>query len=404
MNNENNIKYYLCSAMRIVILLFTTGGIIQTFFAGIGFSVNQISTYTALTSGVQVCIMIVNIFIADRIKNVRKLSALLRLGPAVLCVVMLVFCAYRGINVNIAFKITIVLCIVLNIFEGVSNVLIYKLPYLVVDIKNIAWIENNVSIIGGICSIAISFLISMLSVRYSYNSVMSVAFSISILLCVFSTIIILSMKENKNVEVKTSESFSFEKLKKKEFVYFYTPNLLRGMATGVINIISVICIKNITSNQAIVSGLVTLLSVSAIAGCFLYQLIKKKLTTVQVYVIFSVVMAVFLPLMLIGKSIYVFYITYFVVGMCFNIINVSGSVFATELMDFNDMGTYTSSRLILMTLGQTVAGVIISAVIDKVPSAVILIAGGFAQLISGLMYHLWKTRFSKSSNRGVVKI
>ena len=51
------------------------------------------------------------------------------------------------------------------------------------------------------------------------------------------------------------------------FKWFYLPNYLRGLGMGVMNSISVICIKEITDDASFVSGLVTLLAATGQYVC-----------------------------------------------------------------------------------------------------------------------------------------
>ena len=390
----NNIKYYINSSAKSLVLLFTSGGLVQAFFHQIGFSASQISSYAALTSAIQVIVMILNLVIADKVKKVRKLSAVLNLSPIIFCVTMLTFCT--GItSVDTAFKITMFLCTVLNIFQGINGVLVYRLVYVVLDMKEYAKIENNALVINGILSISASFLISALSSIFNYTAIMVWGFVASIIFTLASSIAVSSMKENNMSEPESKKGFVFSKLKKPAFVYFYAPNFVRGLSMGVMNVISVICINSITSNQTFVSGLVTIFSVSSIAGGLLYNTMVKKISTAKMYMLTSAGMLILMPFMVMGHSPLVFGTLYLFVSMFFNIGSIAAAVQATEVVDYYDMGTFTSSRLILMSLGQTISGIIISAVIGKIPTYIILAAGGLMQFMSGYFTWLWDIKFSK---------
>lgn len=66
---------------------------------------------------------------------------------------------------------------------------------------------------------------------------------------------------------------------------------------------------------------------------------------------FSVGMAVFLPLMVAGNHVLIFNICYLLGGICFVIISTASAVHSTEVVGERDIGTFTSTRLIFMTLG-----------------------------------------------------
>lgn len=392
----NNIRQYLYSVFTSLILLFTSGSIIQTFFYEIGFSVSQISIYSALTTAVQTIMMILNIFIADKIKQVRKITGYFNLAPIILLSVMLVFCFIKDVDVNFAFTITMVACTALNLFQGISGVLVYRLAYLVLDMDDYARITNVCSIFIGIFSIGASFIIVALSAIFDYNLIMIYGFGISIIFSVGSCISILSMKENAINDSPAAEEFALDKLKKKVFTYFYFPNFIRGLSMSVMNVIAVLCIKAVTDDQAYLSGLVTIFAVAGIGGSVLYNVVIKKFSTANIYMLSGLFMLVLLPLMVVGASPVVFGVCYFVAGMFYTIANNSAAVYATEIVDYYDMGTFTSSRLILIYIGQTVGSLIISAIIDTVPTILILLGGGLMQFVSGVFSHLWEVKFSKN--------
>lgn len=394
---SNSIKYCIKGALNAAILLFTSGAIIQTFFTEIGFSGRQIGTYTSLISIAQIVAMVLNIFLADNVKNVKDTLAVLLLSPSLLCLALLPSCFSTNSSVNITYYIALLFCIIQNLFLGFSNVLTYRLPYLIIPMSDYAKLENNNGIISGIFSIVVSGIISFLATIFPFRRIMAFGFCLSIVFCLFTFILIKSMKtKNPSPQNTEEESFSFNKLLKRAFRYFYIPNFLRGLAMGLINIISVICVKEVTTNASVISGLAVLLSVASIVGCALYQLFRKKLKTSVLYMICSIQMFLFLPGMLIGKNVSIFCICYFIACIGYNIINVSGAVYATEIISYSDIGTYTSVRLIVMTLGQAISSYGVAVAIEYMPSVVILIICGMAQLISGIMYYLYDIRYQQS--------
>ena len=162
-------------------------------------------------------------------------------------------------------------------------------------------------------------------------------------------------------------------------------------------VISVVCTAEITSDPAVISGLATILSVATILGCELYQRVKKRYTTAMVYLGSSLIMFLFLPMMLAGGSVKMFCICYFLVSIGYGIINISGPVYATEIIGYQDIGTYTSVRLIVTTAGQAVASYGIAVAMDYVPAIVIMAVCGLCQLISGIMYYGYDVKWRKCS-------
>lgn len=160
-----------------------------------------------------------------------------------------------------------------------------------------------------------------------------------------------------------------------------------------------ICMKEITSNTSVISGLTAISSLSSIIGCALYQILRNKLKTATLYLSSSIQAFLLLPIMLSGHSVSVFCICYFFIHIAINIINVSGAVYATEIVCYNEMGTYTSVRLITMTLGQAVANYTVVATMDYLPTELILTICGLAQFASGIMYYYYDVKYLKNHKR-----
>lgn len=393
---SNEVKFYIWGAINAIVLMFTNGGIIQTFFLEIGFSNQQIGTYTSLIGIVQIIVMILSVFLADSIRNVKGAVATLPLSRIVLCLAMLPACWSDMTSIRGVYFVALICCCIQNLFVGISDVLQYRLPYLIIDMKKYAKLENNNGIISGICSILVSGAIAFMAALFSYRRIMAVGFCFCIVSCLISFWLVKSMKEREEFQEKAvQDKFSFSKLWKREFAYFHVPNLLRGFAAGLMNIMAVVCSKEITSKASVTSSLATIIACSSIVGCALYQVWRKKIKTARLYTLSSILMCLFLPIMLIGKNATVFRICYFIIGVWYNIINASGSVYATEIVEYSDIGTYSSVRLIVLTLGQAISSYVVTLAMDYVPTVVILCVCGLCQLISGFMYHFYDTKYQK---------
>lgn len=388
---SNKIKMYITGAMNNVVLLFSTGGIIQNFFVGLGFSNKQIGTYSSVVSIMQMLVMVLSVFVSDRIRNVRMVSAVGAFAPVMLCAAMIPACFGKIQPVSTIFVIALVFCIIQNLISGFKGVIDYRLPYAVIDMGEYASLENVRAVISNAFSIGASALIAFLSVHFAYNNIMAVGFVISILFCAGICSLTLSLKVIKEPTVER-KSFHFSVLTQREFVYFYGPNFLRGCAAGLMNVITLVCTKEISDDQTVISSLVTVIALAAIVGCTAYRLLDKKIKTSVIYLAGSLIMFLFLPLMILGNSVFVFSTVYFIVGMGYNVINVSGAVYPTEIIAYKDIGVYTSVRLIVYMLGQAVSSYLIGITLASVPTVLILLIAGVFQLISGLMLYCYKPK------------
>lgn len=215
-------------------------------------------------------------------------------------------------------------------------------------------------------------------------------FSVSILLCVLCSIVCQRMKAIK--AMPKEDKFKVSKLGKFEFIYFYFPNFLRGCANGIVGMMPVICIYDISNDASVVSSMTVALSISAILGSVLYRILGKRVKTKSVFMLGSLILFIALPLTLLGRIGAVFFVFYLIAGIGYSMVSISGAVYATEFIKAEDIGAFSSTRLIMIAAGQAVSSYIIGISIGKIPSVLILMIFGVCQLVSGILHYCYKNK------------
>lgn len=400
---SNEIKYYLRGVAGIFAGLGICGGALTAFYGQLGFSNAQIASFSSIGSIMQVLVYIASIFLADRFRKVKEWIAWLSLSSVLPCLALLPFCFTDTPDTTTAYYLYLGATCLNNLLAGLSGLLMYRLPYLIIDMKDYARLENLNCIISNIFSIGSKLLLTVLTVVFVLNQIMVGSILLGMVFSVIYTVLVLSMKidpalENSNAPAgeagskSSGQPFSLEKLKMKEISYFHIPNFLRGVSSAAIGMSTVVCMNEISSDATVLSALSAFIAVASIIASALYQAMRKKITTVKLYVASSVVMAVFLPLMLVGKSLPVFFTCFCLAYLGYIIISTAGAVYATEIVGYHDIGTYSAVRLIALMTGTALASQLIGTCMDHIPSIVIMGICGLCQLISGLMYHRFDVR------------
>ena len=385
---NNSQKFVLQGTANAVILLFTTGGIIQTFFSYMGMNAGQIGIYTSMVNIVQIIVMILGLFFVDQVSDVKSLMAKLSLSPVLFCASMLFFCIFNNSPTKMIFLTAMVLSGIQNLLAGFSGVLAYKLPYQVIHMNEYEKYQNLIGIMSGILSVAITIAISAFSTVFDFSSVMIGGFSVSILLCILCSVACQKMK-NINTMPK-EEKCHISKLLNRTFLYFYFPNFLRGCANGIFGMMSVVCINDISNKASVVSSMTVAFSVSGIIGSMLYRMFANVLKTKSVFMLGSLIMFISLPLTLLGKTSIIFFTFYLIAGIGYSIVSNSGAIYATELIGVEDIGAFSSARIIMIAVGQAVSSYIIGISIGKMSSALIILLFVACQLISGMFHYCYK--------------
>lgn len=388
---SNKIKHYLHTAFWGIALAFVSGTYLTTFLSELGFSVNQIGTYNTVLQVVQLTMMVFNIFFADTIRNVKKCCALLSLAPLLTCVTLFPLCFLETFSLQPILYLIITVCVFQNLFLGFYNIICYRIPYLIIDMKDYTEVSSKAGVVSGICGISFSSLITFLASVFPFRWIMACGLVISAIFSVASCWLYHSMViVSKEIENAPAKKPNLADLISPVFLYFYAPNLLRGLgAAFTITAVTLVCIKDITSSPAVLSALGIVGAASSILGNFLCTVIRRKLNNMQLYFFGCIFMLFLTPPMMIGKNIIIFSVFYFLANIAFNVLSVGAAVYATEVVEYSRIGMYTSIRMICMTAGQAIGAALLAAFIDKIPSVLIFLVGGVCYLISGTMYYFW---------------
>ena len=385
----NNLKRYILKSVSYnIVLLFITGGIIQNFFSYLGFSSSQIGTYISMTNVAQIVVMILGIVFVDRISNPKKTCSVLVLNSIAFCLAMLFFCFFKGIPTNIIFISAMIFGAFVSLLNGFESILAYRLPYQVIDMHEFEKGQNLTGIVGGIISVVITSLISVFSTVIDFSYIIAVGFTVSLIFCIVASVTCKRMTEIK--KIPKSDKFKLSKLKKRVFLYFYFPNFIRGCATAIVMMMPVIFVSEITDNPAKLSAMNIAYAIAGIVSSVIYRAIGNRLRSKTVFLIGAVITFVSLPMAVVGKSSIIFFIFYLFGGMGNTMLSVASAIYATEIVGADDIGAFSSLKMIFLLAGQAVSSFVIGKVIGKIPVFVLILVFVSFMLLSGILHYVYK--------------
>ena len=402
---SNEIKYYMRGVTGVFAGLSTCGGILTAYYAFLGFSNQQIASFSSVGSAIQIIVYIASIFVADRMKNIKHWIAWLTLSSVLPCLALLPFSLTDEPNTAAAYYLYLAASCANSLLAGLAGSLTYRLPYLIINMKDFARLENVNSIISNCFSIGSKILLTFLTAFFFLRQLMFWGMLIGIFFSVIYTLLTLSLKidpsydsnseENASAATSGKPAFSLEKLKMIQIRYFHVPNLLRGLSSAAIGLSTVVFMNEITPDTTAMSTLSTLMAVSSILAAMLYQALRKKITTVKLYLASSVAMFIGLGSCLIGKNIVIFFLFFFLAYFGYMIISTAGAVYATEIVGYYDIGTYSAVRMIALMTGTAIGSQGIAIAMDHIPTLPILAVCGMCQLISGILYYRFDVKYRK---------
>lgn len=396
---SNELKYYTRNAIVNVSQFFSTGIMMQGFLSSKGVSPVYVGYFSFAVSIVLVISAALLSIVVDKIRSLKRAITFLMIPMFAFFAIMTVLCMIPSMSSMTVFYIATVSAVLFNFLTASKDILDYKLPHVIIDINRYPQLISTDGLCIGITGFLTSAVLSFCTSVFNYTTVLRTGFLLCAILTVVATVINHSFIEKRpdaskdeTDEVKPKVSVK-TLLKDRDLTVFILPNLMRGMAMGVMNIISLIWLNDINHNASTTSYLVVSTTAGLILGNFIYKKASvHHVRSRQLCFFGSVLMIVFMPAMLLGRQMIVFGILYWIAYMGMVIAGNSIPCYVMEVVPFERLGTYTSIRLMLTNGGASIASLLTGYLVGKVPSLAILIVAGCLQLTAGTVYLLYRPR------------
>lgn len=404
---SNPAKYYLRNALYAVTLMCFNGAIIQAFLSACGVSLQNIGMFTAASSVSQVVVMLFCSGFVDRIRNVKRSCALFHLPMTLFFLALIPLCVVQDIPPDRVFWMVLVLGVVQNLFVGFRNILEYKLPYLIIPMEQYPRLVSVDGVISGLVGILASAAISFFLARLPYFQVMTAVFSLCILLlaaCWFLSdrLKALHLPEEQRIAPPSPSSPEGRPvslpdiLRMKSFYLLILPNFIRGCSMGIMGVVAVIGINDLSLSEARSTYIATAVTAGTILGGLAYALLSRRFTSRWLCMAGSVMMLLSTPLMLAGQN-YPFFLAMLLIAIVGQlIVGYAIPVMVTEFVPYEVMGRYTSWRLAVTTIGTAFANMVVGMAVGKISSVLLLAAAGVLQMAAGLAYFCYSRTHSRA--------
>jgi predicted MFS family arabinose efflux permease len=240
----------------------------------------------------------------------------------------------------------------------------------------------------GAGTFAFSSLHTFVISKFDYLPSMACFFAFSILLFMMASFFCLSMKEKKDVEVSRSSSKEdyVAVFKNKDTYVLLIPNFARGIAVGVVNVITVIAISSALLDEQTSAYINIVMQVAMFAGNLLYAAFCKKIPTRRVLLIATVGASLFLPICL-NFGTLGFLLIFFFAYFFRMIMDTALPVIVTEIIPREQIGAYTSIRMLVFTGAQAVAALLITPIVNIIGYVGLLIVASVMQIVCGVVYY-----------------
>ena len=392
----NEIKLHIQGAPQSLIVLALGGTLLQTFLIESGFSEENV---TVLLSVLQI-IQIVTIFgfssFADKLRGYKNIMACAIFAALPLTIYFIVLSFSPGSADG--FVCFLLLGAIFNIYLGINNILSYKLPYAVMDMARYGIFNSISGVVIGTLGFGVSILLSFLQSNFDFFAIMRVVYILTLAFVVLFALVTFSLKES-NVQLELAgEKKKSNVLKYKPFLVLIIPNVLRGFCTGIIGMVATIgyFIGRVDSASAAI--IMTVTSVASILASLAYSFLTRRVREKHILLFSSILTCAFLALMVMfgGTAEYIIFYTLAYFFMYF--ISISVPVTISRTIHYDIIGQYTGGRMLLHTLGTSIAGFVCIPMIKLLGAPLAITLSGATQLISGVCYYFFLNDYEKKNN------
>ena len=385
---SNIKKYCIYTTLYNLGFTFCTGAIMQTFLIQAGFLAEQVYVLNSLMQIMQVAMMLILTFLSGKIKRVKAVTSISCLSLSILTCVFLM----GAINPElIKHGYVIAVFIVAGISYvgvGLYTILSYCLPYYTIDMNDYGKMTGISTAIAGGVSFLASLTYSLLLSKFSYMKTTAAFFIIAIVCFILTGIVCASMRV-KSVEMdeeNREKNDVISVFKNKNTYILLIPNFVRGLSVGIFNVIATIAISTSILNETTSSYINVILQIATFAGNLFFAFAYKKLSTKNLLLIATLGVCISFPLSL-EFGIVGFFICFTSASFFRIVTDTAIPVIITEIIPKEQIGPYTSIRMLIFTGAQAVATLLITPLKSAIGYTGVLIFAAVMLFICGATYY-----------------
>ena len=385
---SNITKYCIYTTIYNVGFTFCSGAIMQTFLMQAGFLEEQVYVLNSVMQIMQVIVMLVLTFLSGKIKRVKLATSISYLSLIILTSVLLAGAINPELTKHGYVVAVFIAAGVSYVGVGLYTILSYCLPYYTIDMKDYGKMAGvSVAIAGGasfLMSLAYSFLLN----KFSYMKTTAAFFVFAIICFILTSVMCASMRvKTAKLDKGMEKSDVIGVFKNKNTYILLIPNFTRGLSVGIISVIATIAISADILNETTSSYVNVILQIASFLGNMFYALTYKKLSTKRLLLLATIGVTVSFPFSL-KLGVYGFFFVFAIASFFRVIIDTAIPVIITEIIPKEQIGAYTSIRMLIFTGAQAVATLLLIPLPNIIGYTGVLIFATVMLFICGITYYI----------------
>ena len=390
---RNHTLFCLHGVFYRLLLLTLDGAVLQTLLIECGFSEEKTGYFFSMMKILQVAAILLLSHAADRATRIKRDTALLFIGtvPLALLLLSLSFTPslLEGGGAVLLYVTGAIYCVVI----GAYSILSYKLPYTVMDMRNYGRLSGLSSALGGGASLLFSLLLTALTGAIGYFIAMRGAYITTVVFAALAILVTLGMRERNEppqaIEKATPNAKKTSLLSYRPFTLLILPNLLRGFVSGVVAMAVTIGYACNLLSAASASIAVVITGAVSLLGSLFYAAIASRIRASRILLVSGIAITLLLPASVLFEST-VLYLTLYGVTYFFVMqVDHAVPVAVTRFVDYDMISRYTGGRMLLHTLGTSLAGLVSVGICRILGAPILMLTAAATEITFALVYYFY---------------
>ncbi len=380
--NKNITRYVINKTIWHISNLCSTGILMQTFLASLGFTSDQLYINHAIVLTAQVLTSSVFSRWADKGSILRR-ATLIQLPPVLLFLCYLPFCI-AGQATTTSFVLLTAISFLQCGFYFMYSICDYKLPYFVMPAAAYSTTISVSGVISALVSLGSGVLISIATTYISFSQLMLIACSAAAGLTLLAAIMTWRMKLLLRPEMavhdkKDDSSITIRQLFRTPLFYRLAPSsFLRGVCYGATTALTALAL-DLGYDTTVTTTLVSVQGAAMLLGSFVFGILSKKMSP-RTMILAGSLSILLLPLLLIRNStLFLVLVGLIIFGRI--LVDHGYPYLLRQAVPMEISGPFNAWRLIIFFIGM----VLTTTIAAWIPVEALLILGTFSQVTVGII-------------------
>ncbi|MCR5456806.1 MAG: MFS transporter, partial [Clostridiales bacterium] len=234
-----------------------------------------------------------------------------------------------------------------------------------------------------------SVLYSFMVTKLDYYDVMTMFFIMSAVMLVLSSAACFSYKKVINTPVaEKKKGLELSAFKNKTTIFLAIPSFLRGLASGIIALITVVGLSGGILNTETATYVSILTQITTFGGNMLYAVVCRKVKNRVTLMFACALIGIALPLSVVGGDLVTFLIGFAFTNFAYVIVNISIPILACEIVPYEQIGSFTCIRMMMFTLGSVISSIVYKPLSDSIGFFWLFIVAGVIQILCGVLHFI----------------